>query len=207
VKQMWPRKVSSLWVSLAGHGQRTARRLHWARIAAKGGLPHPGGERGIQGRRSRVMRRLPLRRGSFPRVPAAQPHPLRWFLLPARECLLPGEGRDARCLGRLLRCVAHGERFAFDRLYPSLLQYAHVREKVPQAVNGLDLLGGGEPFGGYSSLGALYVLAPKELSPLAEELHAFVSSLSYVLASASSPGPRLCAARDITRSATALIGR
>ena len=68
-----------------------------------------------------------------------------------------------------------------------------MREKVPQAVDGLDLPGG-EPFGGYSYLGALYVLVPKELSPLAEELHISLSSLSCVLASASSPGPRLCAA-------------
>jgi urease accessory protein len=97
--------------------------------------------------------------------------------------------------------VAYGERFAFDRLYS---RTCILREKVPQAVDGLDLPGGGEPFGGYSYLGALYVLAHKELSPLAEELHASLSSLSCVLASASSPGPRLCAARVIARSATAL---
>ena len=97
--------------------------------------------------------------------------------------------------------VAYGERFAFDRLYS---RTCILREKVPQAVDGLDLPGGGEPFGGYSYLGALYVLAHKELSPLAEELHASLSSLSCVLASASSPGPHLCAARVIARSATAL---
>lgn len=53
--------------------------------------------------------------------------------------------------------MAHGERFAFDRLY---YRTRILREKVPQAVDGLDLLGG-EPFDGYSYLGALYVLAPK----------------------------------------------
>jgi urease accessory protein UreH len=97
--------------------------------------------------------------------------------------------------------VAHGERFAFDRLYS---RTCILREKVPQAVDGLDLPGGGEPFGGYSYLGALYVLAPKELSPLAEELHASLSSLSCVLASASSFGSRLCAARVVAQSAIAL---
>jgi urease accessory protein len=96
--------------------------------------------------------------------------------------------------------VAHGERFAFDRLYS---RTCILREKVPQAVYGLDLPGG-EPFGGYSYLGALYVLAPKELSPLAEELHASLSSLSCVLASASSFGSRLCAARVVAQSAIAL---
>ncbi len=54
--------------------------------------------------------------------------------------------------------MAHGERFAFDRLY---YMTRILREKVPQAVDGLDLPGGGERFGGYSYLGALYVLAPK----------------------------------------------
>ena len=54
--------------------------------------------------------------------------------------------------------MAHGERFAFDRLY---YRTGILREKVPQAVDGLDLLDGGEPFGGYSYLGAPYVLAPK----------------------------------------------
>ena len=53
--------------------------------------------------------------------------------------------------------VAYGERFAFDRLYS---RTRILREKVPQAIDGLDLPGG-EPFGGYSYLGALYVLAPK----------------------------------------------
>ncbi|MDP8926336.1 MAG: urease accessory protein UreD [Actinomycetota bacterium] len=54
--------------------------------------------------------------------------------------------------------VAHGECFAFDRLYS---RTRILRENVPQAVDGLDLPGGGEPFGGYSYLGALYVLAPE----------------------------------------------
>ena len=129
MKRMWPRKVSSLRVPLAGHGPRTARRMHWARIAAKGGLPHPGGEQGIQGRRSRVTRRLPPRRGCFSGVPAAPPHPLRRFLLPARERLLPGGGRDARCLGRLLR-RARGVRGAL-RLRPSLQQDVHLEGEGP----------------------------------------------------------------------------
>jgi hypothetical protein len=123
----------------------------------EGSLPHPGGEQGIQGRRSRVTRRLPPRRGSFSGVPAAPPHPLRRFLLPARERLLPGDGRS---LSRT-PTSPRGARGAL-RLRPCLYYRTRIlREKVPQAVDGLDLFGGGEPFGGYSYLGALYVLAPK----------------------------------------------
>ncbi|MDQ3924292.1 MAG: hypothetical protein M3309_10265 [Actinomycetota bacterium] len=81
-----------------------------------------------------------------------------------------------------------------------------MREKVPQAVDGLDLPGG-EPYGGYSYLGSLYVLVPKELSPLVEELHASLSSLSCVLASVISPGPRLCTARVLPEVPPPCIGR
>src|SRR3712207_6658869 len=110
------------------------------------------------------MRRLPPRRGSFPRVPAAQPHPLRWFLLPARECLLPGEGRDARCLGRLLRRVAHGERFAFDRLY-------YIRALEGEGPSGRERLRSPwrRAFRRLLVPGGTLRPSPKELSPLAEE--------------------------------------
>ncbi len=61
-----------------------------------------------------------------------------------------------------------------------------------------------EPFGGYSYLRTLYVLALEELSPLAEELHALLGSTPRVLASASVPEIRLCAVRILAWDATAL---
>ena len=71
---------------------------------------------------------------------------------------------DAVSAGR----VARGERFAFDG--PSS-KTRIFRENLPEVVDGFELCAGGEPFGGYSYRGAAYVLAPRNLEPLAEKLY------------------------------------
>ncbi len=74
--------------------------------------------------------------------------------------------------------MARGERFAFDclRARTSILC-----EDVPEAMEGLDLGGGEERFGGYSYTAAVYVLASRDLGPLREELHGFLAGLSGAL--------------------------
>jgi len=108
---------------------------------------------------------------------------------------------DACSAGR----VARGERFAFSTLFGRTRISSG---DIPCVVDGFDLSGvdpsDREPFGGYSYLGTLYVLALEELSPLAEELHALLGSTSRVLASASVPETRLCAVRILAWAATAL---
>lgn len=108
---------------------------------------------------------------------------------------------DACSAGR----VARDERFAFS----TLSGRTRISSKdIPRVVDGFDLSGGhllgGEPFGGCSYLGTLYVLALEDLSPLAEELHALLGSTPRVLASASVPETCLCAVRILARDATAL---
>ncbi len=104
---------------------------------------------------------------------------------------------DAVSAGR----VARGERFAFDGLSARMRIF---RENLPEVVDGFGLYAGGEPFGGYSYVGAAYVLAPQDLEPLAEKLHGALPRTPRVLASASAPAPRLCAVRILARDATAL---
>ena len=104
---------------------------------------------------------------------------------------------DAFSAGR----VARGERFAFSRLSG---RAQILREGIPLAVDGFDLPGGGEPFGGCSYLGAVYILAPSDLRPLAEKLHGLLCSMPGILASASSPETHLCSVRILARDATAL---
>jgi urease accessory protein len=104
---------------------------------------------------------------------------------------------DAFCAGR----VARGERFVFDRLSGITRIF---REELPETVDGLDLLPSGEPFGGYSYLGTAYVLAPRNLEPLTEELHGVLGGAPRMLASASAPSPRLCVARIMAWDATTL---
>ena len=65
-----------------------------------------------------------------------------------------------------------GEQFAFDGLSASM----HIfRENLPEVVDRFELLAGGEPFGGYSYVGAAYFLAPQDLEPLAEKQHGALS--------------------------------
>ena len=58
--------------------------------------------------------------------------------------------------------------------------------------------------GGYSYMGAAYVLAPRNLEPLAEELHEVLSRGLSTLASASVPSPRLCVIRILVHDAATL---
>jgi urease accessory protein len=104
---------------------------------------------------------------------------------------------DAYAAGR----VARGERFAFDVLGARTRIF---RESLPEAVDGFELFTGGELFGGYSYLGVGYVLAPQDLEPLAQRLHATLSGALGTLASASAPGSHLCVVRILASNATLL---
>lgn len=104
---------------------------------------------------------------------------------------------DAVSAGRVTR----GERFAFDELSARTRIF---RDNLPEVVDGFVLCAGGEPFGGYSYVGTAYVLAPRDLVPLAERLHGALSGLPHVLASASAPALGLCAVRILARDAAAL---
>jgi urease accessory protein len=80
--------------------------------------------------------------------------------------------------------VARGERFAFDAFSTMMRNF---RDNLPEVVDGFDLYAGGEPFSGYSYIGAAYVLAPRDLDPLAEKLHGALSKTPRVLARPASP--------------------
>ncbi len=67
----------------------------------------------------------------------------------------------------------------------------HLQKEPPEVLDGFELCDSGEPFGGYSYVGAAYVLALRYLEPLARKLDGTLR----VLVSASAPEPRLCAAR------------
>lgn len=75
---------------------------------------------------------------------------------------------------------------------------------MPEVIDGLDLAGGDGRFGGYSYTAAAYVVAPRDLGPLAEGLHDFLAGFPGALASASAPAPGLCAARVLTAGAPEL---
>ncbi len=103
---------------------------------------------------------------------------------------------DAFAAGR----VARGEMFAFTRLRSRTEIH---RDGIPEAIDGLDLPGGSEPFGGYSYTAAAYILAPVNLESLADDLHHHLDGVTGVLASASAcsgsvrgPGPRNRRARS-----------
>jgi urease accessory protein len=104
---------------------------------------------------------------------------------------------DAVSAGR----VACGERFAFDRLS---VRTRIFRESLPEIADGFELSAGGEPFGGYSYMGVMYVLAPRDLGLLAQKLHAALSDVPRLLSSASCPAPRLCVARMLAHDAVVL---
>lgn len=97
--------------------------------------------------------------------------------------------------------VGRGERFGFGRLSG---RTRVDRCSVPELAEGFDLPGGGEPFGGSPYLATVYVSAPDDLGPLAEELHGLLFGLPGALASASAPAPNLCVARVLARGAPAL---
>lgn len=87
--------------------------------------------------------------------------------------------------------VARDERFEYENLSSRTRIF---REGVPQVMDGFELTGGEEPFGGYSYMGSFYVLTPVALSPLADRLHEALGG-SASLASATAPADGLCAAR------------
>lgn len=97
--------------------------------------------------------------------------------------------------------VARGERFAFDSLHSRTKIF---RRGVPEVVDGFELSGGGEAFGGSSYMGSLYLASPEDLSPLAEKLHGSTNSTSSILASASALTPNLCVIRALTHNAPAV---
>ena len=101
---------------------------------------------------------------------------------------------DAFSAGR----VARGERFAFKRLRARTSIF---RDGRPEAIDGLDLVGGSEHFGGYSYVAAVYALSPKPLGPLADALHESIGGFAGALASASAPASDLCAVRILARDA------
>ena len=107
---------------------------------------------------------------------------------------------DAFSAGR----VARGERFKFDSLGSRTKIF---RCGKPEVIDGFELEGRGEPFGGYSYMGTVYLGTPADLpgiSPLTEELHGVVSSLPGARASSSTLSPNLCVVRMLTRNAPTL---
>lgn len=78
------------------------------------------------------------------------------------------------------------------------------RDGLPEVVDGLDLTGEAEPFGGFSYAASAYALAPVDLAPLADDLHYLLSGIPGVLASAGALSPGLCAIRALMADAHAL---
>jgi hypothetical protein len=103
---------------------------------------------------------------------------------------------EAFAAGRVVR----GERFEYESLSSRTRIF---RERMPQVMDGFDLSGVGEPFGGYSYMASFYVLAPADLSPLADELYEALGGAAS-LASASAPSYGLCAARIFSSRAQEL---
>jgi urease accessory protein len=105
---------------------------------------------------------------------------------------------EAFSAGRLAR----GERFAFAGLASRTLV---LRDGAPVVVDGCELAGGGEPFGGWAYLATAYVVAPEALNGLADELHALLAACGpVVLGSASTPQEGVLCARLLTATAPAL---
>ncbi len=97
--------------------------------------------------------------------------------------------------------VGRGERFAFS----SLSNRTRIsRDGVPEVVDGFELLGGGEPFAGYSYTGTIFVCGPGGFEALAGRVHTLLSGLTGVLASSSAPSPRLCVTRVLAHRSPAL---
>lgn len=124
-----------------------------------------------------------------------------------RQETVVGLAPDARLLaweafaaGRMAR----GERFAYAGLASRTLV---LRDGAPVAVDGCELHGGGEPFGGWGYLATAYVVAPEGLGELAAELHALLAARGpEVLGSASTPQDGVLCARVLTATAPALAG-
>jgi urease accessory protein len=121
---------------------------------------------------------------------------------------------EAFSAGRLAR----GERFAFDGLASRTLV---LRDGAPVVVDGCELAGGGEPFGGWAYLATAYVVAPGDLRAIADELHEVLAARgpatsasagaprrdvpgAQLLGSASTPQEGVLCARLLAASAPAL---
>lgn len=107
--------------------------------------------------------------------------------------LIAWEGVSA---GRLAR----GERFGFHGLST---RTRLVRDGVVEAIDGCELEGGGEPFGGWSYLAALYVVCP-QAPALADGLHTFLAPLPRTQASASAPTRGVVTGRVLAADAPSL---
>lgn len=97
--------------------------------------------------------------------------------------------------------MARGERFAFERL---AARTALVRQGLPVVRDGIELEGGGEPFGGFFYLGTVYVAASLDLAPLADAIHESLTGGGPVLASASAPVEGVCVVRILCDQAPEL---
>jgi urease accessory protein len=107
---------------------------------------------------------------------------------------------EAFSAGRLAR----GERFAFAGLASRTLL---LRGGAPVAVDGCELGGGGEPFGGWAYLATVFIVTPEGLGGLADELHALLAARGpAVLGSASTPQTGVLCTRLLTATAPALTG-
>lgn len=104
---------------------------------------------------------------------------------------------EAFAAGRL----AHGERFSFAALAGRTLI---VRDGAPEVIDGLELAGGGEPFGGWPYLATVHLLAPAPLEALARELHTLLEGVAGVWGSASAPVEGVLCARLVAGGAPAL---
>jgi urease accessory protein UreH len=71
-------------------------------------------------------------------------------------------------------------------------------------VDGFELTGETEWFGGYPYTAAIYILAPRNLESLAEALHDLLSVVPGALASASALSSGACAIRALTNDAHTL---
>lgn len=98
---------------------------------------------------------------------------------------------DAYAAGR----IARNERFAFDKLHAKT---TILRDGTPAAIDAFHLTGGYEHFSGYSYLASAYIVAPTDLSQLAENLHDALAYKPRALASASAPAGEICAVRILT---------
>jgi urease accessory protein UreH len=87
------------------------------------------------------------------------------------------------------------ERFSFHGLHS---RTRISRDAIPEVVDGFELTGGTDWFGGYPYTAAMYILAPRNLEPLAEELHDLLADIPRSLASSSAPSSGICAIRALT---------
>ena len=104
---------------------------------------------------------------------------------------------DAYAAGR----VARSERFSFIGLHS---RTRISRDFIPEVVDGFELTGGAECFGGYPYTTAMYILTPRNLESLTETLHDLLAVVPGALASSSALSSGICAVRALTNDAYTL---